>query len=549
MFNTQEINGNNNEQVIIGKQKAKSITNQFRPSEEQMAELVVALKGSIDEELSTLKSDVMSRIDQVLKLAVNKSIVEFYKDKCASEETITELSFTVADLKSNSKKITDRISAILASNDNLKTEFKKLQDEVKSSITALCKLCEDILYSVRLAYKQCKDNNIEINAVKELISNYIKAAELSNERILAAIQTLTDNQEEKILPTHLAINKIAEMFAVIKEISEKQKAGEAVGDVISGSVDEVNNRCKQIQCDIDEIRACTDNGNKKADEILRLARNVDEGVKEANNKLDEVQQQLQEANDKLNKLSTEYQAVANCQAKMDSAISSDEREKLECEFEKLRTQLNETLHELEIATSTGEMSPILPCRYCGTKAERKIIGGECVCTVCGHRYHLDPNISEFTDKQIETDIQRVQYHSAMDKENERVVAWKKLHTAELEEVSPGVHSGLYRMKLDKYTVSSNGVLIIPNKTWDLKDEDKTNITEIAFCQPNTYDKEGLEQLSRVRTLFLSEGIKVTEYGGEKPFSQIKGLEKIMKWDGDGYVVDDELSPKTERIVS
>ena len=233
----------------------------------------------------------------------------------------------------------------------------------------------------------------------------------------------------------------------------------------------------------------------------------------------------------------------------ESCISSDEREKLECEFEKLRTQLNETLHELEIATSTGEMSPILPCRYCGTKAERKIIGGECVCTVCGHRYHLDPNISEFTDKQIETDIQRVQYHSAMDKENERVVAWKKLHTAELEEVSPGVHSGLYRMKLDKYTVSRNGVLIIPNKTWDLKDEDKPNITEIAFCQPNTYDKEGLEQLSRVRTLFLSEGIKVTEYGGEKPFSQIKGLEKIMKWDGDGYVVDDELSPKTERIVS
>ncbi len=552
--------GNNNKQNQWGSAKATKggTVNQVVgdvingiPSED-LEKWFNELKGQIHIDNAKLQSSIEKSIEIVLVSKVAKIVVEIYKAHCEINSPYESLVLSLNQIKGKANNITDDIQQIITdlkdtktAKNEIKSKLNESKEQINAEIKSLSRMCEDILYNVRLAYEQCKDNKIEIEAVKGLISNYIKVAELSNKRLLDAIQALSNDEQQKILPSHLAMDKIAEMFAVIQEIIKKEESGGILCQIVEQYNANIISQYTAIKSDIAILQGTEQQSLNKSIEILQLTKAANEGVKEANNKLDILQQKLTEATGKLEQLSNEYQAVANCQTQIDSAISSDEREKLECEFEKLRKKLNETLHELEIATSSGEMSAILPCRYCDTKAGRKIIGGECVCTVCGHRYHLvDPNISEFSDKQIETDIQEVYNYCTSYKENEMGVAWKKLHIAELEEVSPDVYSGLYRMRLGKYTVSSNGVLIIPNKTWDDK-----KITEIAFCQPNTNDKEGQERLLQVKTLFLSEGITVTEYDGEKPFTKtkFKGLEKVMKWDGDGYVVDTELSPKEDAV--
>ena len=100
----------------------------------------------------------------------------------------------------------------------------------------------------------------------------------------------------------------------------------------------------------------------------------------------------------------------------------------------------------------------------------------------------------------------------------------------LEQVSPNIGNGkfnLYRMKLNKDTVSGMGVLIIPDKTFDNK-----KVSKIAFCQPNTDDKNSQERLSRVETLFFESGLEKelsNKFDKKYPFSEITGLRRVMCW--------------------
>lgn len=512
MFDTQEICGNNNQQIIIGKQRAKNITNQFRPTEEQMETLVAALKRSMEAEFNVLHEDVISSVDQVLQLTVNKSIVGFYKDKCASGDTIKQLSFTVADLQLNSQKITKKIDNILASNDNQKTELEKLREEIISSIVALCNLCEDILYNVKLVRKQCEANGIYIKEIKELLTNYIKAAELRNKELLSAIRISAQAGKDEILPTHLATDKIAEMFAAIKEIKERVDRGDKITNVVK----EYN---YNLKVQINEMSDNIKNIDRKADDILRAVAQSEMRIRAD---IQKIGQEIADCKSEIADLK-----AANVNGKIDKETEKRIKD-YEVKIAEWQGMLENANNKLLEVLSKGAISH-MSCPYCGYKPAkaRMVVGGYCRCENCGKQFiDLSPDVSNVTDEKAKKDLFALLDETPKQTESEeqikRAEEWKKRHTAKLEHVSPNVHSGLYRMQLDEYTVSSNGILIIPNKTYDGKEA----ISEISFCQPNTDDTEGQQRLKQVKTVILSPGVRFGEYNGEEPF---KGITRI-EWD-------------------
>ncbi len=199
----------------------------------------------------------------------------------------------------------------------------------------------------------------------------------------------------------------------------------------------------------------------------------------------------------------------------DNSKQQETKQELELVIEKLKKELEEKNKILE---SNGTKATF-PCPYCGYYEERKVLDGECRCSICGHGF-----------KNIDPTEDKAKYND-----------WKEKHKAKLKRVSKEPLPPLYRMKLEKYAVSDKGVLIIPNKTC----EEKEVVTTIAFCKPNIGDELSIERLTHVKTLVLSEGVQIdikNPYEGKIPFSDLMKLENVLIWDANnkGYKKDEEI---------
>lgn len=500
--------------------------------EDELIEFLREFKSQISVDNKRLQSSIEKSVEKIIISKIRLIIVEIYKEHCESSLdkkltlSLEQIKSKTNNMKSDIQKVITDLQDAKNAEREIKSELNASRKQIEADITRLNQICEDILYNVKLARKILGD---KIDAVKELLTNYIKAAELSNERLLAAIQISTGNKEEKILPTHLAMDKIAEMFDTIQKIAKAEK--DKLNDIIAEHNKLLQNQIQEMSDDIKNI-------GTKASAILKSLGQMEMNLRAEIHKLEQkINDWRQEQVDLKAEKSTNPETAKKIQ-EYETYIS-----KSKDEIVKLQDKLMGLM-------SNGATS-LCPCSYCGYKPPkekpRMVVDGYCRCEICGKPFiDLNPDMSNISSEKA-ADLLALLAESEKKKEADGITGnakkWKKLHTAELEGVSAGVHSGLYRMKLGKYTVSSNGVLIIPNKTWDCKDEDEPNITEIAFCQPNTDDDAGKERLSRVKTLFLKDGVTLGKYEGHYPFD-IDGLERVMRWrrneeEGKGYYEEDQ----------
>ena len=518
--NNQSITGDSNKQVIIGKQKAKSITNQFKPTQEQVKQMIDALNEKIGEEAKLQDVKISSwtkQVNQTLTLEVKKAIADAYRKECETNPQLERLTINFDDLKKGAEDTIKKIIDIVKSQEKVTKQFAGLKSDIEAEIENLYSLCGDILYCVRLVYQQCNINNTDIKDVKDLIISYIKLAELRDKQLSSAIETSVKANEDQaeIIPSHLAMDKIAEMFAVIKEIKEKQDKGEDVRGFISQYNEDLQTQYNQIVDDIDSMKKFNAESEKRASEILDLARDTNIGVKEANKKLytlhseiEAIKDLLKNKSEILSQLNKEGDVIAG------SNLQGEALAEAHATINKLQTQLQIVESKLAEIVSNGNKAEF-PCPHCLTKEERYIINGHCECTVCGHRFKdISPNVRDKTDEEIKND-------------------WIKDHSAQLEQVSEDIGNkkyNLYRMELKKYTVSNNGALVIPSETFDHK-----KVTNIAFCRPNTNDKESQDRLLNVKTLLFESGLEkqlINDFNGNYPFSvsDLPKLTKVMIWD-------------------
>lgn len=533
--------------------------------ENELIEFLNNFKNQISVNNEKLQASIEKSIEKILISKVKLIIAEIYKEHCESRSPDEKLVLSLDQIKSKADNMTSDVQKVITDLQDtknaareIKSKLNESREPVEAEIKSLNRICEDILYWSHRTHALCEKLFEKITITEDgqeklttLFTQYINAAELRHKEILTVIEKSSGNNAD-IMHTSLDTSILAEMFTAIKEINKKQTNNEDIKSYISQKVDEVKNLNVKMQSDIDEIRKGTDEGLKKADEILGQLCSLSKSVKNIEKNVDNIQNDIliiRVAIEGLEKRRASYENDINGNngkselSEENKKKSNEVIAKLNEVIAKLNEKLNAKEKELKKLKASGDHTS-LPCPFCKTIEDRLVIYGHCECSVCGHRFeNISVDLKDKSNDQILEDLK-----PWMGEEDQ----WRKDHHAILEQVSENIGDdkyNLYRMKLEKDTVSNAGALIIPFKT-----HNGTDVSKIAFCQPNTYDEKSKERLSKVKTLIFEAGLErelSKAFNGDFPFSveQIPNLEKVLIWHEDecGYKEDSDILKKLKEL--
>ena len=438
---------------------------------------------------------------EVAKVLILETIKKFFEEQKKN---------LISMQQSNNSMLCDFIKRTQEAQKDLIMNLKSLSDEeledkqnkIEEEIYGLKGICNEILNVTEQVKEKCK-------IIYEKTANTGKLVENLELLVKTCIQKADGTYQQSLSTMHLDMRKIDEMFIAIEFIKNKYET-----------------KCEGTEKLIETITKYQYNNESQYEKIV--------------DKIKVIQDMLEELKNKKASNDEEIKSYDGKNEDKSYKSKKQELEKTNKEYESRIKELESILAELLPATDRA----IFPCPYCGVNAERPVINGEAHCTVCGHRYGektvgIDLTVSSAEEvrsafKESISLLSKI----GTDGKGEGPTTWRALHSALLERVSG--KEPYYRMKLDEnHRPSSKGLLIIPNKTYDGKD-----VKEISFCEPNTTDKYGIARMKDVKTVILSNGVKLLDtdacYNGQQPFAD-KNVEKMedltnmmVKW-----VEDDE----------
>lgn len=496
----QYIAGNNNSQFHIGKQKAKTINNRFKLSDEQLSIVVAALKVQMGLEYEGMRLSIEKEIGKVLDSVVKKIIAETYKEQCSSNSSVEELVISLEEFKSKADDITTEIQNIVQSQNEDKKiikELKYLQREINKEIEDLYRLCKDILYLTREVYAKVKELKISENEIKQLVKYYIEVAEKQSAAIVSAIKKEHELSDEILKQQRLDSSVIYEMFQMIKNlsptISDTNEGNRAVAAKISKQITELEDRLRKLNIILEKTELIPEYLNyiiEKMDEVHAKIRSTGADVKQ-------IQAAVPQIYDKLN----EILRYCNGQAKTSiNSLSDEERDRLIAEFNIQLTSSQERNKELEEIIATLKKNGTkanYPCPFCRNMPSegRLIINGYSKCDLCGKQFvDIEPTYSNKDERLIKltADVQE----------------WRNKHTAKLYRAASSSSLYAYNMKLEGSTISSAGILIVPEWAIGIDGATKEKVTQIDFLGIlDTFVRGKIGKLFVPKSITLSDAVQ------------------------------------------
>ncbi len=461
----------------------------------------------------TLGKRMETTITKLFDLQAQKIFAETYKEHCKEKK---DFKFELDELKNQQKSMIEMINDYARKYEKMEKGLKEFKESLNEDINGIYRLCEDILdilQSVYLLLKGFIEKNEHsdeaIPKLNRLIANYITVAEKAAEETRLGIKTNYNLENEILKNQRLNSDKIILMLTSIKEKISVNNSNQLTTEIISDlnvqleeEIKVINNNIKSMNSNVLKLMETSSDTQKR---VTQIATNQQFMLKQ----VDKILSELQEVNEKKDVI---------------------ESSSLRTEYDQKQKNLQKQLLKITFEDSdniNSEETSFLSCPFCGFREQRRKNNSKYWCTLCENSFiDVDPNMYEMSCERVIQDISHLQEKDSQT-QMERVEKWKKLHRANLEKVSEDIHPNLYRIKLDEYTVSNSGVLIIPST-----DNSGNEITNIAYCQPNTNDDKTLERFSQVRNLFF-EGAGVSlqdNFDGHIPFSNMNNLEKVMMYD-------------------
>lgn len=413
--------------------------------------------------------------------------------------------------------------------------------------------------------------------IKEIIGNHKKVTNAQTDKLKDIQQNIADEQTEAIkkylyqkdCELHAEIHEsIGLLYRVEEKVIETNEKIEGVYEKLKKSKEQIENIDKKIE----ELKSQGKSNSEEMDGLKKQLESLKNEEKKYNQQILILQNEMKGALDIIVKDFQEIKKLQVDTIQMNSEVYKEvmrfrgdamseiykiinyfedkkddpalkglltEIEGLKSEIDKLESELEKARLKLLHMSSSGTSVDVV-CKFCGHKTKRVLIDGKCICDFCGNHFNctdIDPNINDKSNNKILEDLAKND-----DNDDARVEKWQKKHTAVLEKVQYKNEDGLYRIKLNKDSVSRTGVLIIPptysfsQKANDL--ESKRKVTNISFCEPNTDDKDSLNLIKRVKILILPKDVKLSKFNGVFPFRQMESLEKVFQ-----YVSQTETEPK------
>lgn len=492
----QYIAGNNNSQFNIGKQKARTINNQFKLSDEQLSIVVAALKEQMALEYGIMRTSMEKEIVKVLDSVVKRIIAETYKEQCSSNPSVEELVITLEEFKSKATDITAEIQSIVQSQNEDKKkirELKDLQNEINAEIKDLYRLCKDILYIIREVYAKVKELQISENEIQQLVKYYIEVAEKQSSVIVSAIKKEHELCDEILKQQRLDSSVIYEMFQVIKNLSSAGSRTEegdgAIAAKISEQITELEDRLGKLNNMLDSTELIPEYLRyiiEKMNAVYTSMRSTGADVKR-------ILTEVNANSDKLNEILRHF----NGQAKTSiNSLSNEERDQLIAEFTAQLTSSQERNKELEDIIATLKRNGAkanYPCPFCGNipLEGRLVISGNSKCDLCGKQFvDIEPTCSSTDYRLIKltADVQE----------------WRNKHTAKLYRARSTSSCYAYNMNLESSTISSAGILIVPEWAIGIDGTIKEKVTQIDFL--GILDKSVMGEIGK---LFVPKSITIS----------------------------------------
>lgn len=470
------------------------------------------------------------------------------------DQVITEHS---DEIKKNVQKIYD-------ASKNTANAVERLNEscaDIYANIIGLSKTCEQTLYYSRLTHELCVKLFGEVVGIKELLVKEIfgedgvfqRTINLAEKRYeqLASAASKAATKEASAIPAGLDQRDIVAMFNWIKEIYDKGVGTSEITELINAHKQDLQEQLRNIDAKLDSIKndiSATRNNSVKILEqearALNMLKEIGEETVAHRKQIEALTTEVSELKDQIkeleSKLNGKTDPVERKQIEKELRASEDELLRKQRELE--QAEIDKKLLQDKYLSCVGDPKELIEssCPFCGYRALRKVIGGKCSCEACGHPFTgLDPNVKDISDDKL---LEGLQSQDKTDGEQ-----WRTRHMARLEKVG----EGFYRMKIEPYTVSSKGVLIIPpfDTASDTPEGDKKNwhkgdrISQIDFCEPNTNDAESWKVLKErtVKTLLLPEGVEIGKYNEVIPFSEMKdSLIRVLRY-GSNEEAEDDMS--------
>lgn len=541
-----------------------------------LAELAVEFKKTVVE---TDQHVVIPQVTAIVQSITEKAAAEICHRQSLEHDglnhELSSLKVTLNDLREQCNKVFAKVVQNFDGVQNSLAALQELNDRLQLDTRKTLVCCEEILMQIRWGNEHIKElstlvkknskgiakigDKVEaiddkFETLKEIVLSFLQTAEIQHEEYQSARTVMEQRYKELSSPSPgLYAQTIADMHEWLQELSGKsveeiEKSIDEKSSELSQKYNEADEKLNAIKKLVADYGEAQKEGQKKLEEQLSLkageilqreaelyglALDTNATVHDTNAKVDDIAATLYMILEEIRKSSWPDSRKAESTEQVQRLMDENADR-----VANLQVQIFELAEKLKIEKSSGADRDERACPWCGYYDNRKIIGDECVCGICGHRFpvkDVDPNMRYrwFTPEQ----------------EQEMISRWKENHTAVLEKVS----ENKYRMKIPSRAVGDDKILIIPSEfTYPQDAEDKT-ITRIDFCQPNTDDEEGRKQLLNVKKLFLEGGIKIGEFHDVVPFSEIKGLEKVMtmKWDVKGFkeAADNTLEKIKGRVAN
>ena len=260
--------GVNNSGIIVGDVHIGVTAEELVNLLTKQREAYVAELEKYTTDKKVIAKSIEELIDDRLVTKVTKRIFESYNDHYKKNLSDSDFKISIKELAEQSGDIAKDIKDLFKNvqrNGNVIDEIKERletnQEELNFQIKGLCSICEEMRYYVQ-QLKQCENNGIKLDNVKLLITKYMEAAELRDKQLLSAIQQVSNNQAEFF--SRLDINTMAEMFDVVKDISEQVKNGKQVSDIVSEYTLKLDVRIEKLE----KLIKCTKISNDNAFDTL-----------------------------------------------------------------------------------------------------------------------------------------------------------------------------------------------------------------------------------------------------------------------------------------
>ncbi len=381
-------------------------------------------------------------------------------------------------------------------------------------------ICADLIKKQSEAALSFKDVKVEIGELKtqqesiekDIVSR-IEKVDKTVTAISAELTTIKKEMDFGVRHLDLMLGQIELLVEQVETFVDVTSDGiDRTKEVLKDFISESNGRYDNIRIILDTVATNEERGmdllQKESDRIVESMEKLGQGM---NEELHDIKQEVHESKQKIDDLGQDVHEA------LDRIKEADkEKQELKIVQEQQQMEIERLKHDGQCVT--------FPCPYCGSIEERKVISGECQCEICKNRFFgINPDMSANSDGCVKKEIE-----GNIRSDKNKAEKWKEQHRAKLVLVG-GPNNDFYRINtLGEYTVSSEGILIIPNQT-----EDGKTITRMAFCEPN--DKTSIERLKKVTTIILENGIEEALYchpkdGMQYPFSKRKEFTRIIKWD-------------------